>query len=316
MLEVVQLSRNFGPRVAVQSASLSVKPGEVVGLVGPNGAGKTALLQMIAGFLAPTAGTALVCGHDIRKRPLAAKRRLGYLPQTAPAYPEMTAAGFLGFIARLRGLRRAAARTRIGELADRLSLADVLDRRIATLPEDRRRLLGIAQALLHDPPVLLLDAPSDGLDPARQHAIRALLGTLAADKATLVATHRLDEVERLCSRVIIMAKGRILADAAPGDLARRSRYYNAVRLALPGGADGAAIPAELALLPFVRAVEPAYDAEGAGCWVFPWHGRPIIAEIAEFARARDWPLAALRPERGRLDDVFQALTMPDADQPL
>jgi ABC-2 type transport system ATP-binding protein len=316
MLEVIGLSRDFAGCAALESASFAVAPGEVVGLVGPNGAGKSVLLRLVAGALAPSRGTAHVCGHDIQKRPLAARRRLGYLPQTVPAYPEMTAAAFLGFCARLRGLDTAAATARIAGLAERLDIAASLARPIAMLPADRRRLVGLVQAVLHDPPVLLLDNPSEGLDPNRQQVVDEMLQEIVAEKAIIVATHRLDEVERLCGRVIVIAAGRIRADSPLAELARRARRHNSVRLALSPGADAAAITAELTLLPFVRAVEPANDRDGPACRVLSWHGRPIVAEIAEVARARGWPLAALSAERGRLDDIYRAMTMADAAETL
>jgi ABC-2 type transport system ATP-binding protein len=312
MLELVRLSRSFGPHAAVKGISLTVRPGEAVALVGPNGAGKSAVLRMVAGFLAPSAGTAIVAGHDILKRPLAAKRQIGYLPQAAPLYPEMTAAGLLRFAARIRGLPAGVARRRMADLADRLGFAAALGRPVALLSPACRRRIALAQALLHDPPVLLLDAPTDGIDPNRSDDIDALLAALAADRAIVIATHRLDQVERLCNRAVIIAAGAVVADAAPAALATRSRHHNAVRLALPAEADAAAIVGELAGLPAVRAVEPARDADGGGYRVFPWHGRPIVGDIAELAHERGWPVTALRAERGRLDDVFRALTMPEA----
>jgi ABC-2 type transport system ATP-binding protein len=312
VLETVRLTKSFGPRIAVGAVSISVKQGEVVGLVGPNGAGKSTLMRLIAGSLAPSSGTAFVCGHDIATRPLAAKRALGYLPQRRPPCPDTTAAGFLAFVARLRGYGRAATERRIGHVSALLQLAEILDQPIAALPKEGRRRVGLAQALLHDPPVVLLDAPYDGLDANQKHAIRGVIQTLAAEKAIVLATDLLEEVERTCSRVVILAHGRIVADAATAELARRSRYRNAVRLVLPPDADTAAVAGALSSLPDVRAIEPAHDAEGAGCWVFPWYGRPIVAEVAEVARVRGWPVAALRAERGRLDDVFRAMTLPDS----
>jgi ABC-2 type transport system ATP-binding protein len=310
VLETVRLTKSFGPCLAVGAVSISVKPGEFVGLVGPNGGGKSTLLRLVAGCLAPSSGTAIVCGHDLARRPLAAKRALGYLPQRVPSCPNTTAAGFLAFAARLRGYRRAEAERRVGHVSALLRLAEVLDRPIATLPKEGRRRVALAQALLHDPPVVLLDALYDGLDANQKHEIRAVVQTLTADKAIILATDLLDEVERACSRVIVLAGGRVVADAATAELTSRSRYRNAVRLVLSSDADTAAVAALLSSLPDVRAVEPANDTEGGGCWVFPRHGRPIVAEVAEVARLQGWPVAGLRAERGRLDDVFRAITLP------
>ncbi len=310
MLETVRLTKSFGLRLAVGAISIGVKPGEIVGLVGPNGSGKSTLLRLVAGCLAPSSGTAIVCGHDIARRPLAAKRALGYVPQRAPSCPNATAAGFLAFVARLRGYRRADAERRIGHVSALLQLAELLDQPIAALPKEGRRRVCLAQALLHDPPVVLLDAPFDGLDANQKHEIRAVIQRLAAEKAIVLATHLLDEVERACSRVVILAGGRVVADAATAELTRRSRYCNAVRLVMPADADAATVAGALSSLPDVRAIEPVHDVEGAGCWVFPWHGRPIVTEVAEIARLRGWPVAALRAERGGLDDVFRAITLP------
>jgi gliding motility-associated transport system ATP-binding protein len=311
MLEVVRLTRKFGPLVAVDDLSFAVPAGEVLGFLGPNGAGKSTTMKMIAGFLAPNAGTAIVCGHDILKRPLRAKRRLGYLPEGAPAYPDMTAAAFLAFVAHIRGLRGRKARRRIAEIVELINIADVLRQPIDTLSKGYRRRVGVAQALVHDPALLILDEPADGLDPNQKHEMRAVIRALRPQKAIIISTHILEEVEAVCSRAIIIARGRILADATPTELAARSRYHNAVRLAVPAGADPA-IAAELARLPGVLAVEPASDGEGEGWWIFPWRARPIVAEVAELAGARGLPVIGLRVARGRLDDVFRAITRPEA----
>ena len=312
MLEIVHLVRHFGPLVAVDDVSFSVPAGEVLGFLGPNGAGKSTTMKMIAGFLAPTSGTAEICGNDIQRRPLAAKRQIGYLPEGAPAYPDMSAAEFLGFVAHIRGFHGAEARKRVAHVAELINIADVLPQPIETLSKGYRRRVGVAQALLHDPPVVLLDEPTDGLDPNQRHEMRGIIRAMSADKAIVISTHLLEEVEAVCSRAIVIAAGRICADGSPAELASRSRHHNAVRLVLPPEADAAAIAAELTALTAVRSVEPANDAEGAGYWVFPWRARPILGEIAALAQARGWPIAALRAERGRLDDVFRAITTGDA----
>jgi gliding motility-associated transport system ATP-binding protein len=307
MLKIVHLVKKFGPLVAVDDVSFAVPAGEVLGFLGPNGAGKSTTMKMIAGFLAPTAGTAIVCGHDILARPLRAKRQIGYLPEGAPAYPDMSTAEFLDFIAHIRGFRGAEARKRIAHIAELINIAEVLQQPIETLSKGYRRRVGVAQALLHDPAVVILDEPTDGLDPNQKHEMRAIIRAMSPTKAIIISTHLLEEVEAVCSRVIIIARGHILADATPAELAARSRYHNAVRLALPAAADPA-IAAELTTLPAVRSIEPASDGEGEGYWIFGWRGGPIIAEVAELIRARGWPVAGLRAERGRLDDVFRAIT--------
>jgi ABC-2 type transport system ATP-binding protein len=314
MLEIVHLTKKFGPLVAVDDVSLTVPRGEVLGFLGPNGAGKSTTMKMITGFLAPSAGTAIVCGHDILKRPLGAKRQFGYLPEGAPAYPDMSAAEFLDFIAHIRGFRGAEARKRIGHITELIHIADVLHQPIETLSKGYRRRVGVAQALLHDPPVVILDEPTDGLDPNQKHEMRTIIRAMQAEKAIIISTHLLDEVEAVCSRAVIIAQGRIRADGSPAELAARSPYHNAVRLVLPMAGDPG-IAGELAALSAVRSVERASDGEGEGWWVFPRDKAPIIGDVAELVRQRGWMVRGLRAERGRLDDVFRAITAPTSPPP-
>jgi len=309
MLEICNLVKNFGPLVAVDNVSFRVPAGEVLGFLGPNGAGKSTTMKMITGFLAPTAGTAVICGHDIQTEPLAAKRQIGYLPEGAPAYPDMTAAEFLDFIAHIRGFHGAAARRRVADIAELIHIADVLHQPIETLSKGYRRRVGVAQALLHDPPVLVLDEPTDGLDPNQKYEMRGIIRRLSPGKAIIISTHLLEEVEAVCSRAIIIAHGRILADGTPDELAARSRWHNAVRLDLAAGEVGG-VAAELQRLPGVATVEPVEGGEPA-VWVFPQERRPIAAEVAELARARGWAIAGLYVEHGRLDDVFRAIAAPE-----
>jgi ABC-2 type transport system ATP-binding protein len=315
MLEICNLVKKFGPVVAVDNVSFSVPAGEVLGFLGPNGAGKSTTMKMITGFLAPTAGTAVICGHDIQTAPLAAKRQIGYLPEGAPAYPDMTAAEFLDFIAHIRGFRGAEARRRLAYIAELIHIADVLHQPIDTLSKGYRRRVGVAQALLHDPAVLILDEPTDGLDPNQKYEMRGIIQALSPHKAIVISTHLLEEVEAVCSRAIIIAHGRVLADGSPADLAARSRYHNAVRLDLASG-EAPKIAAELQQLPGVASVEIAADNGHATLWVFAQDGQPISDAIVRLARARGWPVTGLYVERGRLDDVFRTITAPQlAPQP-
>ena len=312
MLEIRSLVKRFGALTAVDDVSFTVGEGEVLGFLGPNGAGKSTTMKMITGFLAPTAGTAIVCGHDILAAPLAAKRQIGYLPEGAPAYPDMSAAEFLDFVANIRGFHGAEARQRVAHIAGLINIDDVLNQPIETLSKGYRRRVGVAQALLHDPAVLILDEPTDGLDPNQKYEMRGIIRAMSPKKAIIISTHLLEEVEAVCSRAIIIAGGRILADGTPTELAARSRYHNAVRLAVPIAAQ-TAIAAELTRLPSVGAIETANDAEGEGLWVFPAGRWPILSDVADLGRAHGWTIAGLRVERGRLDDVFRSITAPEPD---
>ena len=268
-------------------------------------------MKMATGFLAPTAGTAIVCGHDILRQPLAAKRGFGYLPEGAPAYPDMIVAAFLRFVAHIRGFRGEEATARVDHIVELVHLGEVYDQRIDTLSKGFRRRVGVAQALIHDPPVIILDEPTDGLDPNQKHEMRRIIAAMRPKKAIVISTHLLEEVEAVCTRAVIIAKGRLLADATPAELAARSRYHNAVRIAV-GHGNAAKMRAELDQLDDVAAVETAEGEDGVVLLVLARDGRPIAEDIADLARARRWRLGAISVERGRLDDVFRAITAPES----
>jgi ABC-2 type transport system ATP-binding protein len=222
MIEINQLSKQFGALTAVDNVSFTVEPGQVLGFLGPNGAGKSTTMKMITGFLAPSHGSVRVCGHDIEHAPLAAKQVMGYLPEGAPCYGEMTVSRFLDFIADIRNLRGTVRTERKRDVIDRLALQSVLEQSIDTLSKGFRRRVGLAQAILHDPQVLILDEPTDGLDPNQKHEVRSLIKQMANDKIIVISTHILEEVDAVCNRAIIIAGGRVLADDTPKALAARS----------------------------------------------------------------------------------------------
>jgi ABC-2 type transport system ATP-binding protein len=307
MISVRHLTKHFGPILAVDDVSLAVRRGEVLGFLGPNGAGKSTTMKMITGFLAPSSGTAVVCGADITEDPIAAKRQIGYLPEGAPSYPDMTPPAFLQFVAHIRGFRGAEARERIKTAISRTALESVLAQPIDTLSRGFKRRVGLAQALLHDPPVLILDEPTDGLDPNQKHEMRKLINVLAPEKAIIISTHMLEEVDAVCSRAVVIANGKLVADGTPDELAQRSRHHNAVRIEVKH-APASEVEAALARLPGVASVEPADDDEGDALMVLARDGRSIVAEVADLARAMRWEVAGLRVERGRLDDVFRTVT--------
>jgi ABC-2 type transport system ATP-binding protein len=306
MIEVQGLTKEYGRLRAVDDLSFRVAPGEVLGFLGPNGAGKTTTMRIVAGFLPPTAGRVLVSGFDIETQAVEAKRRVGYLPEGAPSYPEMTPRAFLEFIADARGMPAATRRQRLDEVFQLLHLEKVLHQNIDTLSKGYRRRVGLAQALLHDPEVLILDEPTDGLDPNQKHEVRELIGRMAKSKIIVISTHLLEEVEAVCNRAIIIARGKILADDTPRGLETRSRFYNAVSLKLT---DAALIPAArnaIKLLPEVAGTE--LDEKNGRITAFPAPGKLPLAPINALAERQRWPLAELHLEAGRLDEVFRSIT--------
>lgn len=228
LIEIDRLSKRFGAFTAVDDVSFTVARGEVLGFLGPNGAGKSTTMKMLAGFVTPSAGTARICGEDVVERPVAAKKQLGYLPEGAPTYPEMTVVGFLGFAARVRGYRGSEAADRVAHAMRLTTLEGVRLQPIETLSKGFKRRVGLAQSLLHDPPVLVLDEPTDGLDPNQKHEVRRLIGQMAPTKAIIISTHILEEVSAICTRAIIIARGRVLADSTPAELSRCGPSLDAV----------------------------------------------------------------------------------------
>jgi ABC-2 type transport system ATP-binding protein len=312
MIVIEKLTRNFGPIAAVSGIDLTVAKGEVLGFLGPNGAGKSTTMKMIAGYLTPTAGRVSICGHDVETDTIAAQRHLGYLPEGAPAYGDMTPRQFLAFIAEVRGYRGADAKRRAAEAAARAELEPVLNQPIETLSKGFKRRVGLAQAILHDPPVLVMDEPTDGLDPNQKHSVRTLIRAMAPDKAIIISTHLLEEVEAICTRAVIIDKGRIVADGTPANLLARSRHHNAVTLSLPPTQSQAAIET-LRRLPGVASVEEvARSGDVATITAFPKDNTLIIDRVSQAAASGHWDVRELYAEAGRLDDVFRAITTPDA----
>ncbi len=222
LIEADGLRKSFGALRAVDGISLRVVKGEVLGFLGPNGAGKSTTMKMLTGFLEPDEGRALIAGFDVQTSPRAAKARLGYLPEGAPAYADMTPRTFLAFIAAVRGFSGAEAGKRIAKAVERTALNAVLDQNIDTLSKGFKRRVGIAQAVLHDPDVLIMDEPTDGLDPNQKHQVRLLIKEMARDKAIIVSTHILEEVEAVCTRALVINRGRIVADGTAADLMQRA----------------------------------------------------------------------------------------------
>lgn len=221
LIEIAGLTKRFGAFTAVDNVSFTVAKGEVLGFLGPNGAGKSTTMRMLAGFMTPTSGTASICGHDVQAAAVAARRELGFLPEGAPTYPEMSVSGFLRFCAKIRGYSGSELGDRVSHALDLTGLQGVRLQPVETLSKGFKRRVGLAQALLHNPPVLVLDEPTDGLDPNQKHEVRALIQQMAPDKAIVISTHILEEVDAVCTRAIVIARGRIVADATPKELEKR-----------------------------------------------------------------------------------------------
>jgi len=306
MITTKHLSKRYGDKLAVDDLTFTVSPGEVLGFLGANGAGKSTTMRMIAGFISPSAGEVTVCGHDIERAPVAAKSCMGYLPEGAPSYGEMTVAEFLDFVADIRGLAGAQRRERRRVVIERLALEPVIDQVIETLSKGFRRRVGLAQALIHDPQVLILDEPTDGLDPNQKHEVRRLINELSKDKLVIVSTHILEEVHEVCTRAIIIAHGRIVADETPAALEARSRYHHAVSLRFEKPEQLAAAAREIAALPEVAAVES--NERDLKLTAVPRPGANALPAVSAIIAKYQWEGPELHLEAGRLDEVFRTLT--------
>ncbi len=306
MIRVSSLTKSFDGFVAVDRLSFELKSGEVLGFIGPNGAGKSTTMKIITGFLAPTDGSVTIFDQDIWRTPLAAKRLIGYLPEGAPAYGDMTAAEFLRFIAEIRGFSKQQRSEAIDRVVAALDLETVLGKRIETLSKGFRRRVGLAQALIHDPRVLILDEPTDGLDPNQKHQVRELIRGLSKEKIIIISTHILEEVTALCSRVIVIANGRLLTDATPAQLEAHSRYHRAVTVESREPALGE----KLRMLPGVQAVEE--DQVNQRYTLIPVTGQEILPALNQRIASEGWAISQIYVEKGELNDVFRQLTTGEA----
>jgi ABC-2 type transport system ATP-binding protein len=307
MIEISAVTKSFGPILAVDGVSFSVQRGEVLGFLGPNGAGKSTTMKVIAGYLQPTSGSARICGFDVVEQPIEAKKHIGYLPEGAPAYADMTPASFLDFVAAVRGYDGKERAERVARAVEATHLDSVLYRPIDTLSKGFKRRVGLAQALLHDPDVMILDEPTDGLDPNQKHEVRTLIRKMAPEKAIIISTHLLEEVTAVCTRALIIAQGRIVADGTPEQLEARSRHHNAVSVRVRRDVAETARVA-FGSLPAVERIEETGGSQGVQFMIFPHAGRPIVEQVSELVRIRGWSVDELFVERGRLDEVFRDIT--------
>ena len=313
LIEAEGLVKSFGTLKAVDGITLRVPRGEVLGFLGPNGAGKSTTMRLITGFLEPDSGYARIAGFDVQDQAIEAKRRLGYLPEGAPLYAEMTPKGFLRFVAELRGLQGDALALAVTKAVQRTGLGPVLDQTIDTLSKGYKRRVGIAQAILHDPEVLIMDEPTDGLDPNQKHQVRELITEMAREKAIIVSTHILEEVEAVCTRAIVINKGRIVADGTAEDLMRRAPNHGAVAIRV--ATDRAeAVRGALAAIAGVDKVETVGAAnEQMQLRAIPKNGAGIVTDVASIIRQKALTVDEIFVERGNLDDVFRQITSSDLD---
>lgn len=308
MVSVDHLTRKFGEFTAVDDLSFSVAPGEVIGFLGPNGAGKSTTMKMITGFLAPTAGRIEVCGADIEANPKASKQQIGYLPEGAPMYGDMTTERFLVFIAQIRGFAGAELKTRVDAAIDRIQLAEVRHQTIETLSKGFKRRVGLAQAILHNPPVLVLDEPTDGLDPNQKREVRTLISDIAHDKAIIISTHILEEVDAVCSRALIIARGRLLADGTPRELESRAEGHNVIELVVANDQSALVRQGLTALSGIARIDEAPFSADSSALRVIPNDGADLLLAVNEVIAEQGLPVQQLHQQRGRLEQLFRQLT--------
>jgi len=310
MIKVENLTKIFGAKRAVDGVSFTVERGEVLGFLGPNGAGKSTTMRMLTGFLPPTSGTVTVGGYDMSEQPIAAKKLLGYLPESAPAYTDMTVHGFLNFAAEIRGLRGEARKAAVRRVVDLCFLESVLHQNVDTLSKGYRHRTCFAQSIIHDPDILVLDEPTDGLDPNQKHEIRQLIRKMGEKKAIIFSTHILEEVDAACTRAIIIDRGVIVANGTPEVLRRKSEWAGAVTLRILGQ-DAGAVRDKLSQLRGAKKVSVEAAANGVTATVFPRTAGDGDLTREVIAITNGWQISELRTEEGRLDEVFYNITMPE-----
>jgi ABC-2 type transport system ATP-binding protein len=291
------LTRHYGHQVAVDSLSFEISGGSVIGFLGPNGAGKSTTMRMLSTFLKPTSGTALINGFDIYQQAPMVQRQMGYLPEGAPLYSEMTVFEFLNFMARIRGLDDSSRRHSVGYVMERLYLDEVADQVIKTLSKGFGRRVGLAQAILHDPPILLLDEPTDGLDPIQKEQVRHLIQEMTSDRIVFISTHILGEVEALCQRIMIIADGKLVMDDSPAGVKAQSKYKGAITLNVDEPQRIASVLSDLKEVAHV-------EFRSGRLTAFPSGAGDLALAIQSLGTQQGWVIRDLHLESGRLEDVF------------
>jgi ABC-2 type transport system ATP-binding protein len=312
MITVEKLTKSFGPKVAVDNISFSVEKGEVLGFLGPNGAGKSTSMRMITGFLSPSAGKVSVCGFDVVEQGLKSRSKLGYLPENAPMYSDMSVKGFLSFCAELRGLFGSAKSKAIDRVVQLCFLESVLLQSVDTLSKGYRHRTCLAQAIIHDPEVLILDEPTDGLDPNQKHEVRTLIREMGRDKAIIFSTHILEEVEAACTRAIIIDRGKIVANGTPDELKARAPLAGTIVIGFKV-VTWDAIQSELTALRFLGKSELISETDSRTTLRLQPSG-DLLPEVLAMAQRKNWQVEHLNVDEGRLDDVFRSITLPDTER--
>jgi len=310
MIKVENLTKIFGSKRAVDDVSFCVERGEVLGFLGPNGAGKSTTMRMLTGFLPPTSGRVTVGGFDIAENPIPAKKLIGYLPESAPAYTDMTVFGFLNFAAEIRGFRGDAKKSAVHRAVDMCFLESVLHQSVDTLSKGYRHRTCFAQSIIHDPDILVLDEPTDGLDPNQKHEIRQLIRRMGEKKAIIFSTHILEEVDAACTRAMIIDRGQVVANGTPAELRRKSEWAGAVTLRV-NNQTANAVQQKLNQLRAAKKVTATANGNRVTATVFPRTAGEgdLTREVIEATNG--WLVEELRTEEGRLDEVFRNITMPD-----
>jgi ABC-2 type transport system ATP-binding protein len=307
VVEVQHVTKRYGSLTAVDDISFRVEPGEILGFLGPNGAGKTTTMRILTGFLPATDGKARVAGFDVFEQPMEAKRRTGYLPETPPLYPEMTVSEYLRFVARIKGMPAAERRSQVGLAMERTRISDMADRYCGKLSKGYRQRVGLAQAILHNPDVLILDEPTAGLDPRQIIETRALIAELAGDHTVILSTHILPEVSQTCQRVVIINRGRVVAVDTPDNLTARLQGSQTLHLQID--TQGADVLATLEQVDGVARVTRVDAQDGIGAYeVESLHGGDVRRELSHTVVTRGWGLLELRPQQMSLEDIFLQLT--------
>jgi len=309
MIEVKNLTKNFGKIKAVDNVSFWVRKGEILGFLGPNGAGKSTTMRMITGFIPPSGGTAIIGGCDIREDSISAREKIGYLPENAPVYPDMTVFSYLDFCAEIRGYTGSARKIKVEETIQRCFLTKVRHQGIHTLSKGYRQRVCFAQSILHDPEYLIFDEPTDGLDPNQKHEVRLMMREMSRTKALLLSTHILDEVEAVCTRIIIISGGSIVADDTPENLKARSSTYGSVVLKV-SGIDETSLSTVLGKIQDVKSLEFLEKRpEAISVRIYPREKKVSIADrIIASLRENNYQMESLFVEQGRLDEVFRQIT--------